>query len=227
VFDRDFWIQLAVLAGFGLFLLIMLWPTASTGRRLLKKWQVADPSGAQVEDAVRYLKRRRLLYPWLYVALGFVPMLENDSPKQFVVLVLAGSLLAELLALRAPRGTRRVATLAPRGLFDIASKGVLFSYGVIVPATAVYLGIYRRWDMIGWLALSVLVVGVIIWAAVTRPATGDEAVDMALRTRSVHVSAGLGAGVAGVLVPGWVGFVGLLAWIAMANTKPVPTKIAP
>ena len=225
MFGRDFWIQLGVLTLFGLFLLVMLWPTASTGKRLLKKWQVADPSEAQVEDAVRYLKRRRLLYPWLYVGMAFVP-LENDTTKQSLVVVLAGTLLAELLALRAPRGARRMATLTPRGLFDIASKGVLISYAVIVMAAATYVGIDRRWDLVGGLALSVLVVVVITWAAVTRPATGDEVVDMALRTRSVHVSAGLGAGVAGVLVISPWGFLGILAWIAMAHTKPSPTKIA-
>jgi hypothetical protein len=224
VFGKDFWIQLAVLTGFGLFLLIMLWPTASTGRRLLKKWQVADPSDAQVEDAVRYLKRRRLLYPWLYVGMAFVP-LENDTPKQSFVVVLAGTLLAELLALRPPRSARRVATLTPRGLSDIASKWVLRYYVVIVLAAMVYVGVYLRWDLVGWIALSAAVVGVIIWAAVTRPATGDEVVDMALRTRSVHVSAGLGAGVAGVLILSPWGLLGLLAWIAMANTKPSPTKI--
>ncbi|MET9226813.1 hypothetical protein [Lentzea sp. NPDC003310] len=226
VLDRDFWIQLVVLAGVGLFLLIMLWPTASTGTRLLRKWQVPDPSDAQVEDAVRYLKRRRLLYPWLYVAVGFVP-LGDDSTKQLLVVVLAGTLLAELLALRVPRQSRRVASLAPRGLFDIAAKGVLISYPVVVLAMAVFLAVNGEWVRVGWLALSVLVVAVIVWAAVVRPATGDETVDLALRTRSVHVSAGLGAGMAGVLVLGLWGFVGILAWIAMANTKPVPTKIAP
>jgi hypothetical protein len=226
VFDRDFLIQLGVLAGVGLFLLIMLWPTVSTGRRLLRKWQVRDPSDAQVEDAVRYLKRRRLLYPWLYVAVGLVP-LDDDSPKQLLIIVLTGTLLAELLALRVPRKTRRVASLAPRGLSDIAAKGVLISYPVVVLAMAVALVVWGQWARLGWLALSVLAVVVIIWAAVARPATGDETVDLALRTRSVHVSAGLGAGMAGALVLGPWGFVGILAWIAIANTKPAPAKIAP
>jgi hypothetical protein len=226
VFSRDFWIQLGVLTLFGLVLLVVLWPIASTGKRLLEKWQVADPSEAQVEDAVRYLKRRRLLYPWLYVGMAFVPSYDTTTYKTLVV-VLAGSLLAELLALRPSRDARRVATLTPRGLFDIASKGVLISYAVIVVAAMIYVGIDRRWDLVGWLALSVLVVVVIIWAAVTRPAIGDEVVDMALRTRSVHVSAGLGAGVAGVLVISPWGFLGILAWIAMANTKPSPAKIVP
>lgn len=220
----DRWAAVVVFVFFGLVLLVLLWPTAANGKRLLKKWQVADPTDAQVEDAVRYLKRRRLLYPWLYPAIGyFTPLGEGQG--DILVTVLAGSLLAELLALRPPRTARRVATLTPRGLFDVAAKGVLVSYVVLVLAAAIYLGVRLRWDLVGWLGLSVAVVGVIIWAAVIRPATGDEAVDMALRARSVHVSAGLGAAVAGVLVLSPWGFIGILAWIAMAHTKPVPAKI--
>ncbi|MET8765065.1 hypothetical protein [Lentzea sp. NPDC004782] len=209
---------------FGLLLLVLLWPTASNGKRLLKKWQVLDPTDAQVADAVRYLKQRRLLYPWLYPAIGFFTPLR-EGHWDILVTVLAGTLLAELLALRPPRAARRVASLTPRGLFDIAAKGVLVSYVVIVLAAAIHLAIYLRWDLVGWLALSAAVVGVITWAAVTRPATGDQDVDMALRTRSVHVSAGLGSAVAGVLVLFPWGFIGILAWIAMANTKPVTAKI--
>lgn len=221
----DRWAAVVVFVFVGLMLLVLLWPTAANGKRLLKKWEVPDPTDAQVEDAVRYLKRRRLLYPWLYPAIGyFTPLGEGHG--DIVVTVLAGTLLAELLALRPPRSARRVATLTPRGLFDIASKWVLISYVVLVLAAAVHLGVGQRWGLAGWLGLSAAVVGVIIWAAVTRPATGDEVVDMALRTRSVHVSAGLGAGVAGVLILGLWGFIGILAWIAMANTKPAPAKIA-
>jgi hypothetical protein len=149
----------------------------------------------------------------------------GEGQGDILVTVLAGTLLAELLALRPPRAALRVATLTPRGLFDVAAKGVLISYAVLMLAAAVYLGLHRRWDLLGWHGLSVAVVCVIIWAAVTRPATGDEAVDMALRTRSVHVSAGLGAAVAGVLILSPWGFIGILAWISMANTKPVPAKI--
>ena len=102
------------------------------------------------------------------------------------------------------------------------------SYGVIAVCSSVYLGLHLRWDLVGLLALSVAAVLVIIWAAVTRPATGDGLVDMVLRTRSVHVSAGLGAAVASALTlnPS-AAFVGVLAWIAMSNTKPQPTEITP
>ncbi|MDX8029832.1 hypothetical protein SK803_06390 [Lentzea sp. BCCO 10_0856] len=224
MFDRDFWIQLVVVAAVGLFLLVMLWPIRSTGVKLLKKWQVADPTDAQVEDAVRYLKRRRLLYPWLYSVLWLVPK-WGDDVDQLVVVVLAGTLLAELLALRPRRGARREASLAPRGLFDIASRWVLLTYVVFVVVVAVYLVISPRWTAVAWLAGSVLAVALAVWAAVARPADGDEAVDMALRTRSVHVATGLGVAVVGGLAGPWFGIAGLLAWVSMANTKPQPAKI--
>lgn len=216
-----------VIAGvFGLVLLVLLWPTAVNGQRLLKKWEVADPTDAQVMDAVRYLKRRRLLYPWLFVATGlFTPLGRGHG--DIVVTVLAGTLLAELLALRAPRHARREATLTPRGLFDIASKYVLGTYVLFVVGVAVYLGIYAEWVRMGLLAATTAAVAAVIWAAVARPASGDQVVDMALRTRSVHVSEGLGAALAGTLaVHPLVAIAGLLVWVALANTKPQPMRVA-
>jgi hypothetical protein len=219
------WALTAVIMGVaGLVLTMMLWPTPSTGKRLLKKWEVTDPTEAQVTDAVRYLRKRRLLYPWIYLAGGLGPDFDDDM-THLAIIVLGGALLAELIALRPSRSAQRVASLVPRGLFDIASKAVLLSYAVIVLGVLVHLGIQQEWQRVWWLGASVAAVAVVTWAAVARPATGDERVDMALRTRSVHVSAGLGAAVAAVLIPGKYGFFGLLAWIAMAHTKPRPTKI--
>ncbi|GGU19922.1 hypothetical protein [Lentzea flava] len=213
-----------IMGAIGLVLTMMLWPTPSTGKRLLKKWQVPDPTEAQVTDAVRYLRKRRLLYPWIYVAGAFGPEFDSDMTR-LVIIVLGGALLAELIALRPPRSAQRVASLVPRGLTDIAAKGVLISYIVIVLGVLVHLCLQQEWQRVLWLGVSVAAVAVITWAAVARPATGDQQVDMALRTRSVHVSAGLGAAVAAVLIPGKWGFIGILAWIAMAHTKPLPTKI--
>ncbi|SEP72379.1 hypothetical protein SAMN05216188_101290 [Lentzea xinjiangensis] len=208
----------------GLMLLVLLWPTAANGKRLLRKWEVPDPAEPQVQDAVRYLKRRRLLYPWLYPAIGYFTPLGSGN-GDLVATVLVGTLLAELLALRPPRHARREATLAPRELRGIASRYVLLTYVVLVVAAAVYHVVNRDWMAAGVLGLSAVAVAVIIWAAVARPASGDHVVDMALRTRSVHVSAGLGAAVAGVSVAGWPGFIGILAWVAMANTKPPAATI--
>lgn len=217
-------VNIVIAAVWGLVVLVVLWPTTTTAKRLLKRWEVPHPTAEQLEEGIRYLKRRRLLYPLIFAGLAIAPPWA-DSGTQLVVIVLAGSLLAELLALRQRRDALRVATLTPRGLFDIASKWVLGSFAVIMAAAAVYLGVHQQWAKMLWLALTVAAVVVIIWAAVARPASGDEVVDMALRTRSVHVSAGLGAALAGVLAAHFLGLIGVLAWIAMSNTKPQRTMI--
>jgi len=70
-----------------LLLLVVLWPTDVNGRRLLKKWGVAEPSDEQVAEGVRYLKRRRLLYPWLYAVLWLVPKWGDDVDQLVVVVI--------------------------------------------------------------------------------------------------------------------------------------------
>ncbi|WP_330271865.1 hypothetical protein OG205_33235 [Lentzea sp. NBC_00516] len=218
------WIDIVIAAVWGLVLLVALWPTQSTAKRLLKRWEVPDPTPDQLDEGIRYLKRRRLLYPVIFAGLALAPN-WGQQLGQLVVIVLGGTLLAELLALRQRRDALRVATLTPRGLFDFASKWVLGSYVVIVVLAAAQLGVNRQWSQILWLSLSAVAVAVIVWAAVARPASGEEVVDLALRTRSVHVSAGLGAALAGVLAAHWMGMVGILAWIAMSNTTPKHVKI--
>lgn len=207
-------------------LLVVLWPTRSTGRRLLKSWKVTDPTSAQIDDAVRYLKRRRLLYPWLYAGLTLVPFATGRGVGSLAAVVLGGTLLAELLALSLPReGSQRVASLTPRGLFDIGSQYVLIAYAAIVAIGLVWLVVTLQIAQLPVLVVSVAAVAAVTWAAVARPADGDEEVDRALRTRSVHVSAGLGAAVAGALVGGVFALVGIAAWVLMANTNVVSKKI--
>ncbi|GAB2826785.1 hypothetical protein GCM10027200_27850 [Lentzea nigeriaca] len=219
-------LDMVIAAGTGLLLLYFLWPTRSTGKRLLKSWRVKDPTPAQIDDAIRYLKRRRLLYPVLYAVLSLVPFVSDRGIGSLVAIVLGGTLLAELIATQLRRGgRRRVASLTPRGLFDIASQYVLIVYAAIVAIGIVLLLVDMRIGQLPALVVSVGAVAVVTWAAVTRPADGDEQVDRALRTRSVHVSAGLGAAVVGALVGGWFDLVCLLAWIAMANTNYVSKKI--
>ncbi len=213
-------------AGVGLFLLLALWPTRSTGKRLLKSWRVQDPTSAQIEDAIRYLKRRRFLYPWIFVGLTFVPLGSGRGVGSFAAIVLGGTLLAELIATQLHReGSQRVATLTPRGLFDIANQYVLISYAAIVAIGVVLLVVDLRIAQLPALVVSLGAVALVMWAAVARPADGDEVVDRALRTRSVHVSAGLGAAVVGALVGGGFGFFCVLAWVAMANTNYVAKRV--
>lgn len=219
-------LDMVIAAGVGLLLLMALWPTRSTGRRLLRSWRVQDPTPAQIEDAIRYLKRRRVLYPVLYAVLTLVPLVSGRGVGSLAAIVLGGTLLAELIATQLHRdGRQRVASLTPRGLFDIANQYVLIAYAAIVVIGIVLLVADLRIGPLPALVVSVGAVALVMWAAVARPADGDEEVDRVLRTRSVHVSAGLGAAVVGALVGGIFGFVGLLAWIAMANTNYIAKKI--
>ncbi|MFD5826805.1 hypothetical protein [Lentzea sp. NPDC060358] len=169
-------VNVVIAAVCGLVLLVLLWPVQSTAQRLLKRWDVPDPTPAQFEEAIRYLRRRRLLPPLLFAVVGFVPSWGDNPAGQIAVIVLA---------------------------------------------VATYLSAHQQWNRVVLLGLSAAAVGVIIWAVV-RPASGDEVVDLALRTRSVDLSAGPGAG----LVDHPVGFLGLLAWIAMAGTTPRHLKIS-
>ncbi|MDX3657671.1 hypothetical protein PV646_10180 [Streptomyces sp. ID05-26A] len=213
-------------AGFGLVLLIVLWPMKSTGKRLLKSWRVSDPTPGQIDDAVRYLKRRRLLYPVLFVGMSFVPFASGRGLGSLAAIVLGGTLLAELIAVALPReGRQRVASLAPRGLFDIGSRYVLGAYAAIVAITLVWLVVNLQISQLPVFVVSVAAVLAVWWAAVARPADGDEEVDRALRTRSVHVSAAIGAAMACALVGGGFLFVGIAAWVLMANTNTVSSKI--
>ncbi|GGN06335.1 hypothetical protein GCM10011609_52300 [Lentzea pudingi] len=213
-------------AGVGLVLLVALWPTRSTGKRLLKSWKVSDPTPAQIDDAVRYLKRRRLHYPWLFVGLSFVPFASGRGVGSFAAVVLGGTLLAELIALSLPReGRQRVASLTPRGLFDIGSQYVLGAYAVIVLFGLGWLLVRLEIEQLPVFVVSVAAVATVMWAAVARPADGDEEVDRALRTRSVHVSAGIGAAMVGALIGGGFLLAGIVAWVLMANTNVVSKKI--
>lgn len=54
---------------FGLVILIVLWPGERQGARLLAKWGLPEATPDQVAMAVRYLRRRRFWYPWLFVGL--------------------------------------------------------------------------------------------------------------------------------------------------------------
>lgn len=210
----------------GLVLLMALWPVPSTGRRLLEKWKVAEPSPEQVAEGVRYLKRRRLLYPWLYVAAGFMTGKFQGSLDGIVITVLIGTLLAELIALRPPRDPLRQATLVPRSLFVIASPVVAATYLAGVITSVVLVLLWRGTVELVAVLVSALVVAVVTWAAVVRPASGDPDVDSALRTRSIHVSMGLGISVALGLAGGFAALAGILFWVAMANTPPREREIA-
>ncbi|QFU92211.1 hypothetical protein [Amycolatopsis sp. YIM 10] len=196
----------AVIMGlFGLLILIPLWPGEKQGVRVLRRWGVSDPGPADVGEAVRYLRRRRFWYPWLFLGLpalataSGLDKLRDAGPLLVLVTLLFGGLIAEVLAQRPTRARQREATLDPRGVLDLIPLWGLLSYVAIVAITAVWLAIGRAWLLLGVVAAVAVLTWLIVLLAVRRPSTGDSAVDRALRTRSVRVSTGLGAATTAVL----------------------------
>lgn len=112
-------------------LLVVLWPVRSSGVNLLRRWGIAEPRPDQVAHAVRYLRRRRVLYVLLYVALAPVAALldgKSDGtggPVTFFVPLLVAMLLAELFAVVRPVRGPRVASLDPRGWRDLIPRSAV------------------------------------------------------------------------------------------------------
>jgi hypothetical protein len=214
----------------GLAILIVLWPGDKHGRRLLERWGVADPDAGEVMVAVRYLKRRRLWYPWLFLALP--PILDETTVSSILAALLLGGLIAELLAQRASRGPRREAVLARRTLLDVVPAWALVLSGLASAGAIVHLALTARWTLLAVAAVTTVVCWAITLLAVRRPPTGEARVDLALRQRSARVAIGLG--IAGCSAIGWPdGTLGsLLAVVAglaafLAVTAPLKRQPAP
>ncbi|MCS7480714.1 hypothetical protein ACFFQW_23770 [Umezawaea endophytica] len=201
-------IELGTSAFVGVMLLIALWPTDKTAAQVLRKWNVADPTPAQVAESKVYLKRRRLLYPWLFLAIGYakarlLPLEDGYFTAQVLTTVLAGMLLAELIAaVRPSKGVRRVAVLVPRRVRDLVPTWGLIAYFTGVDVVVVLLALTRPVAVpaLVLLAFCVLASTGAIVLAVKRPTSGDEVVDDAFRLRSARVALGLGMAMTGLLV---------------------------
>lgn len=229
----DSTIGTALLTGlFGLALLLALWPTRRHAGRLLMRWGVAAPDEHDTAVGARYLRRRRLWYPWLFLALPFFPLPLGHffTLGPLLAALLLGGLLAEVLAQRPARSSRREALLIPRTLLKLIPPWALVLAGVSSVASAADMFAREQWLEL-WVSggIAVLCAGITI-LALTRPASGDASVDLALRTRSARVSAGLGVGA--IALVGWSGdtvvslvlfLFGMLCWLAIATPpKPIP-----
>src|SRR5437763_13692055 len=184
----------------GLAILIVLWPGERQGKRVLAGWGIKDPSHDEVTAAVQYLRRRRFWYPWLYLLLPAVPRLFGSELPDLsfmgtiFVILLAGGLVAELLAQRSARGPRREAVLETRGVLDFVPAWALVLGAVTELAAVANLAFAASWPRL-WLALVLLLASwVIVLLAVRRPSAGTDRVDLALRCRSARVALGLGIG---------------------------------
>ena len=204
---RDIAIELGTSAFVGVMLLVALWPTDKTAAKVLRKWDVVDPTPAQVAESKVYLKRRRLLYPWLFVAISygtsrFVPEEGGYFVTQIPTTVLAGMLLAELIASARPsKGVRRVAVLIPRRVRDLVPSWGLVAFATGVGVVVVLLAATRPVEVpaLVFLAFCALASTGAILLAVRRPTSGDEVVDEAFRLRSARVALGLGVATVGLL----------------------------
>jgi len=187
----------------GLILLIVLWPNEKQGVRLLAKWGVPNPAADQVPVAVRYLRRRRFLYPWLFVGIPLIPraddVLGGRGFGSIVFVALFGGLIAELLAQRSPRQSRKEALLAPRGVLDFAPLWTLILNILAIGAAVASFAVQGQWPAAAVVLGAAAVSWLVVFLSVRRPAAGDPDVDLALRTRSARVALGLSVGTTGTL----------------------------
>lgn len=224
------WLGFGLIMGlFGLAILIVLWPGERQGRRVLARWGVSEPFDAEVEVAVRYLKRRRFWYPWLWLGLPVLPKLvwpdlpDSDTLSSIFATLLSGGLLAEFLAQRPARGPRREAVLESRRILDFVPAWALVVAGITELAAIVNLVFTVAGFRLVLALVAVAASWLIVLLAVRRPAQATDRVDLALRCRSARVALGLGIGSAAGLA--WVGgftsflcfVVSLAAFIAIAS----------
>lgn len=205
------WATIRVSLGIGLVLLLALWPTPERATRLLKRWGVADPDPAERAEALRYLKRRRLAYPWLYVASSLLlgQVLNDSGWTAVLVSLIVGAVLAELIAQRPPRGPVRVAPLTSPGVTDLVPRWALGLWAalavvaigapVAVPAADPASPLAAPALAVG-LAVAAAAAGIVVVAlAVRRPPARIDRADAALRLRSARVGAGLSMAALGVV----------------------------
>ncbi len=194
----------AIMGLFGLLILIPLWPGRRQGQRLLRRWGITDQSDQDVADAVTYLRRRRLWYPWLFMAVPSVAahwfgVDARDTGWNLLVTVLVGSLVAEILAQRRVRAAQRSALLVRRSVGDLVPLWALVVFGLALVVTVVRLVTIGEWSLLAAALVAMAVAGLVVLLAVRRPAIGRPEVDLAMRTRSARVAVGLG-----IAVPAWL-----------------------
>ncbi|MEV6904512.1 hypothetical protein [Amycolatopsis sp. NPDC051372] len=179
-------VPVAIVCGlFGLAILFVLWPGRRQGARLLAKWGLPDATPDQVSVAVRYLRRRRLWYPWLFVGLPLIPgaadFANANDVSAIMTVLLFGGLIAEVLAQRPAPSARREAVLAPRGILDYAPKWAIVVTSLAALAATVHLAATGQWTLFGVTAAATVVAWGVVLLAVRRPAAGDPDIDLALR----------------------------------------------
>jgi hypothetical protein len=182
------------LGAIGGFILFLLWPGPKQGVKVLRRWGIAYPSDADVAEAVRYLKRRRIWYPWLFFLLPLLAeaagMTEETASGvwSLVWTLLIGGLLGELFALRPDRTSRKTVLLARRTLIDLVPVPALVVLGLAVAGGVVETVLVRQWAELGVIVVCTLSAVAILGATLLRPVAGKPDVDQALRVRSARMA---------------------------------------
>lgn len=182
-------------------LLLVLWPTEHSGKRLLRTWGIPEPRQAQIREAVRYLRQRRILYVFFFLLIPALSGLIGQGPGvAFFVPLLLAMLVAEAVATLRPVSGVRSAVLGRREWRDLVPRWAVrtLAAGAVGIAALAVLGIVSgpgyAWLALTYVAACLLVVAGLVALAVRRPAVADEAVDAALRTRTARVAVGIGFG---------------------------------
>jgi hypothetical protein len=194
-------------------LLLVLWPTTHSGRRVLQTWGIPEPRSDQVTEAVRYLWWRRILYVVLFLVVPSLarPVLGEGASSFLGIFVplLVAMLIAELVAALRPVKGVRVAALDRRDWRDLVPRWAVWTMAVmsVVTAGLAAYGLTEERSLstsqpnsvaaLAYLVSGLCLVGLVVWLAVRRPAVADEEVDAALRKRTARVAFGIGFG--------WVG----------------------
>jgi hypothetical protein len=137
------WVRNTLLptVGVAAVLLLIMWPTRYSGKRLLQCWGVAEPTGRQSAEAACYLRQRRILSVVLFVIVpAFTALLwpapaDQRSRTGIIVPLLAAMLIAELIATLRPASGVRVASLDRRTWRDLVPLWAIAVYGVLVAWT--------------------------------------------------------------------------------------------
>ncbi|MDA3643173.1 hypothetical protein LZ318_20800 [Saccharopolyspora indica] len=205
----------------GLFVLVLAaiyWFDRRGARKLVTKWGVPEPSEAQVATALRYRRLRWACYPLLVPAMMWIThVMTGTDQYRFTSIptaLLLAAAIAELLATRkhAPPVARPLFALVPRwalavygllllttlvtAIFDLSAQQLATSTLAEVNASSVHsttrLDIPIAVPLLAT-AAGLLAVAVVLWCSATRSFSPDDAVDLALRTRSARVALALGA----------------------------------
>jgi hypothetical protein len=199
----EHWLETSVLpAGIAAgLLLLVLWPTEHSGKRLLRTWGIPEPQPAQIKEAVRYLRQRRILYVAFFLLIPSLSGLIGQAPGvAFFVPLLLAMLIAEVVATLRPVSGVRSASLDRRSWRDLVPRwaGRTLAAGaaltVVFAVAGIVAGPGYAWLALGYVAVCVPLVAGLVALAVRRPAVADEAVDAALRTRTARVAVGIGFG---------------------------------